>query len=248
MKGISALVMLSEGTLLSGGERDRKIIAWDTLQNYKKITETKVGGDHPSLLSSLYSLTGEWGEGQRPESAATCQERSNKCDTHTHTHTHTHIHARTYKHTYRHTHTHAHTNTHTNTHTDTHNHKWRTVQLTKKVCNLWPFPGFTPCSKGLFRRFGGTCCLRPQENNTFRVDVEITVSTLYDVDTDLPQTLPLSPLHSSECSQFCQTFLQGQYVSFSPLFCHHPQPDSVTLKMEAVRLFEVSEQTFTIGY
>jgi microtubule-associated protein-like 1/2 len=43
MKGISALVMLSEGTLLSGGERDRKIIAWDTLQNYKKITETKVG-------------------------------------------------------------------------------------------------------------------------------------------------------------------------------------------------------------
>jgi len=34
--------MLSEGTLLSGGEKDRKIIAWDTLQNYKKITETKV--------------------------------------------------------------------------------------------------------------------------------------------------------------------------------------------------------------
>lgn len=34
--------MLSEGTLLSGGERDRKIIAWDSLQNYKKITEIKV--------------------------------------------------------------------------------------------------------------------------------------------------------------------------------------------------------------
>lgn len=34
--------MLSEGTLLSGGEKDRKIIAWDSLQNYKKITETKV--------------------------------------------------------------------------------------------------------------------------------------------------------------------------------------------------------------
>ena len=50
MKGISALVMLSEGTLLSGGERDRKIIAWDTLQNYKKITETKVGGVRRSLL------------------------------------------------------------------------------------------------------------------------------------------------------------------------------------------------------
>lgn len=41
-KGISSLIMLSEGTLLSGGEKDRKIIAWDTLQNYKKITETKV--------------------------------------------------------------------------------------------------------------------------------------------------------------------------------------------------------------
>jgi microtubule-associated protein-like 1/2 len=41
-KGISCLVMLSEGTLLSGGERDRKICAWDSLQNYKKITEIKV--------------------------------------------------------------------------------------------------------------------------------------------------------------------------------------------------------------
>lgn len=41
-KGISCLVMLSEGTLLSGGEKDRKIIAWDSLQNYKKITEIKV--------------------------------------------------------------------------------------------------------------------------------------------------------------------------------------------------------------
>lgn len=41
-KGVSALVMLSEGTLLSGGEKDRKICAWDSLQNYKKITESKV--------------------------------------------------------------------------------------------------------------------------------------------------------------------------------------------------------------
>ncbi|KAK7790247.1 hypothetical protein R5R35_001049 [Gryllus longicercus] len=41
-KGISSLIMLSEGTLLSGGEKDRKIIAWDSLQNYKKITETKL--------------------------------------------------------------------------------------------------------------------------------------------------------------------------------------------------------------
>lgn len=35
--------MLSEGTLLSGGEKDRKIAAWDSLQNYKRITDTKVG-------------------------------------------------------------------------------------------------------------------------------------------------------------------------------------------------------------
>lgn len=41
-KSITSLIMLSEGTLLSGGEKDRKIIAWDSLQNYKKITETKV--------------------------------------------------------------------------------------------------------------------------------------------------------------------------------------------------------------
>lgn len=34
--------MLSEGTLLSGGEKDRRIIAWDSLQNYKKVTESKV--------------------------------------------------------------------------------------------------------------------------------------------------------------------------------------------------------------
>uniref|UniRef100_A0A2H8TVI9 Echinoderm microtubule-associated protein-like CG42247 n=1 Tax=Melanaphis sacchari TaxID=742174 RepID=A0A2H8TVI9_9HEMI len=41
-KGINALIMLPEGTLLSGGEKDRKIIAWDSLQNYNKITETKL--------------------------------------------------------------------------------------------------------------------------------------------------------------------------------------------------------------
>lgn len=41
-KGINALIMLPEGTLLSGGDKDRKIIAWDSLQNYNKITETKV--------------------------------------------------------------------------------------------------------------------------------------------------------------------------------------------------------------
>lgn len=37
--------MLSEGTLLSGGDKDRKIAAWDSLQNYKRITDTKVSND-----------------------------------------------------------------------------------------------------------------------------------------------------------------------------------------------------------
>lgn len=41
-KGIGCLIMLSEGTLLSGGEKDRKIAAWDSLQNYKRIADTKV--------------------------------------------------------------------------------------------------------------------------------------------------------------------------------------------------------------
>lgn len=41
-KGVGSLIMLSEGTLLSGGEKDRRIAAWDSLQNYKKITDTKV--------------------------------------------------------------------------------------------------------------------------------------------------------------------------------------------------------------
>lgn len=41
-KAISCLVMLSEGTLISGGEKDRKIAAWDSLQNYKRITDIKV--------------------------------------------------------------------------------------------------------------------------------------------------------------------------------------------------------------
>uniref|UniRef100_A0A336L6C9 CSON003739 protein n=1 Tax=Culicoides sonorensis TaxID=179676 RepID=A0A336L6C9_CULSO len=41
-KAIGCLVMLSEGTLISGGEKDRKIAAWDSLQNYKKVTDIKL--------------------------------------------------------------------------------------------------------------------------------------------------------------------------------------------------------------
>jgi microtubule-associated protein-like 1/2 len=52
-KGVSSLVMLSEGTLLSGGDKDRKIVAWDSLQNYKKITETKVSTLFGSTSSTV---------------------------------------------------------------------------------------------------------------------------------------------------------------------------------------------------
>ncbi|XP_058063513.1 echinoderm microtubule-associated protein-like CG42247 [Anopheles bellator] len=41
-KAIACMVMLSEGTLISGGEKDRKIAAWDSLQNYKRITDIKL--------------------------------------------------------------------------------------------------------------------------------------------------------------------------------------------------------------
>ncbi|XP_056634123.1 echinoderm microtubule-associated protein-like CG42247 isoform X1 [Diorhabda sublineata] len=51
-KGVSSLIMLSEGTLLSGGEKDRRIAAWDSLQNYKKITETKL----PEVFGGVRSI------------------------------------------------------------------------------------------------------------------------------------------------------------------------------------------------
>nr|XP_023030237.1 echinoderm microtubule-associated protein-like CG42247 [Leptinotarsa decemlineata] len=51
-KGVSSLIMLSEGTLLSGGEKDRRIAAWDSLQNYKKITDTKL----PELFGGVRSI------------------------------------------------------------------------------------------------------------------------------------------------------------------------------------------------
>lgn len=47
--------MLSEGTLLSGGEKDRKIAAWDSLQNYKRITDTKV-----SLMINNIMIVGSY--------------------------------------------------------------------------------------------------------------------------------------------------------------------------------------------
>nr|CAH7721546.1 unnamed protein product [Callosobruchus chinensis] len=51
-KGVGALLMLGEGTLLTGGEKDRRIAAWDSLQNYKKITDTKL----PDIFGGVRSI------------------------------------------------------------------------------------------------------------------------------------------------------------------------------------------------
>ncbi|RZF34307.1 hypothetical protein LSTR_LSTR011808 [Laodelphax striatellus] len=51
-KAVTSMVMLSEGTLLTGGERDRRIVAWDSLQNYKKITDTKL----PEIFGGVRSI------------------------------------------------------------------------------------------------------------------------------------------------------------------------------------------------
>ena len=42
MSAVTSLLMLSEVTLMSGGERDRRICAWDCSQDYVKRAETKV--------------------------------------------------------------------------------------------------------------------------------------------------------------------------------------------------------------
>ncbi|KAK3861807.1 hypothetical protein Pcinc_032279 [Petrolisthes cinctipes] len=39
---VNCLQLLSEGTVVSGGDKDRKIIAWDCEEDFEKITETKL--------------------------------------------------------------------------------------------------------------------------------------------------------------------------------------------------------------
>ncbi|KAK3871093.1 hypothetical protein Pcinc_023739 [Petrolisthes cinctipes] len=41
---VNCLQLLSEGTVLAGGDKDRKIIAWDCEEDFEKITGTKAGG------------------------------------------------------------------------------------------------------------------------------------------------------------------------------------------------------------
>ncbi|CAL4086301.1 unnamed protein product, partial [Meganyctiphanes norvegica] len=50
---INDLQMLSEGTVLSGGDRDRRIVAWDADEDFEKITETKLP-DQAGGIRSIY--------------------------------------------------------------------------------------------------------------------------------------------------------------------------------------------------
>ena len=49
---MSALHLLSEGTLLSGGEKDRRVVAWDCDEDFETVLETQV-----SLVIQRYDLT-----------------------------------------------------------------------------------------------------------------------------------------------------------------------------------------------
>nr|XP_045610658.1 echinoderm microtubule-associated protein-like CG42247 [Procambarus clarkii] len=50
---INSLKLLSEGTVLSGGDKDRRIIAWDCEEDFEKITETKLP-DQAGGIRTLY--------------------------------------------------------------------------------------------------------------------------------------------------------------------------------------------------
>ncbi|XP_068236038.1 echinoderm microtubule-associated protein-like CG42247 [Palaemon carinicauda] len=50
---VNCLQLLSEGTVLSGGDKDRRIIAWDCEEEFEKITETKLP-EQAGGVRSLY--------------------------------------------------------------------------------------------------------------------------------------------------------------------------------------------------
>ena len=52
-KGVGALLVLNEGTVVSGGERDRKMITWDATRDFAKRTEVKL----PDGVGSIRSLS-----------------------------------------------------------------------------------------------------------------------------------------------------------------------------------------------
>ncbi|XP_040580643.1 echinoderm microtubule-associated protein-like CG42247 [Lepeophtheirus salmonis] len=55
-KGVNCLYMLTRGTLLSGGEKDRRIVAWDASRDFGKILETKL----PEGAGSCRTLTPQY--------------------------------------------------------------------------------------------------------------------------------------------------------------------------------------------
>ena len=54
-RGVASILVMSQGTLLSCGEKDRKITAWDTNRDFvmlgKKLQHTKVFRNNSSLTS-----------------------------------------------------------------------------------------------------------------------------------------------------------------------------------------------------
>ena len=55
-KGISCIILMIEGTLLSSGEKDRSIKAWDTNRDFEKVAETEL----PNSAGSARTLHPQW--------------------------------------------------------------------------------------------------------------------------------------------------------------------------------------------
>ena len=55
-RGVTCLLGLTEGTILSGGDKDRRIVAWDTNRNFDKIVEAEL----PSTAGSARTLYPQW--------------------------------------------------------------------------------------------------------------------------------------------------------------------------------------------
>ncbi|QQP40499.1 echinoderm microtubule-associated protein-like CG42247, partial [Caligus rogercresseyi] len=55
-KGVNSLTMLTRGTLLSGGEKDRRIVAWDASRDFEKILECRL----PEGAGSCRTLTPQY--------------------------------------------------------------------------------------------------------------------------------------------------------------------------------------------
>ena len=51
--GVASLVLINEHTVVSGGDRDGKVIAWDATRDFDKLAEAKLTGDCSKLKLSI---------------------------------------------------------------------------------------------------------------------------------------------------------------------------------------------------